>query len=117
MTKYGHVYLIAVVLGVVITCVDLFADKGEISPVVVLLLLLIAGGIVGAIHSHFSLALAVLTAICLPATHLTLHFMGHKTTLQPDTVPSILMVGVVSLCAAALGVRLGAGVRRASAWK
>jgi hypothetical protein len=64
MTRHGRVYLIAVVLGVVITCVDLFADNGEISPAVVLLLLLIAGGAIGAIHSRFSLALAVLTAIC-----------------------------------------------------
>jgi hypothetical protein len=68
MTKTGRVYLVAVVLGAGITCVDLFADEEATSPAVVLLLLLIAGGIVGAIHSHFSLALAVLTLACLRPT-------------------------------------------------
>lgn len=106
------VYLVAIVLGVSITCIDLFADRGEISPAAVLLLLVIAGCVVGAIHSRFSLALAVLTAICLPATHLALHLSGHKTTLQPDTAASILLVGMVSVCAASIGVLIGAAVLR-----
>ncbi len=116
MTKHASLaYLAAIILGLVIACVDLFADRGEIGPAVVLALLLIAGTIVGAIHRKFSLLLAVLTAVSLPAVHLALHLMGRKTTLQPDTVTSILMVGAVSLCAATIGVLIGAVARRTAA--
>ena len=116
MTKHTSLaYLTAIILGLIIVCVDLFAGRGEISPAGVLLLLLIAGAIVGAIHRKFSLLLAVLTAVSLPAVHLALHISGRKTTLQPDTVTSILMVGVVSLCAATIGVLIGAAARRTAA--
>ena len=110
--RTSFAYLVAILLGVFVTGIDLFADRGEISPAAVLLLFLIAGGIVGAMRSRFSLALAGLTAIALPATHLTLHLSGHKTTLQPDTVGSILMVGMVSVCATSVGVLMGAAARR-----
>lgn len=104
-------YPAAIILGLVIAYVDLFADRGEISPAVVLFLLLIAG----AIHRKFSLLLAVLTAVSLPAVHLALHVAGRKTTLQPDTVTSILMIGAVSACAATIGVLIGAAARRTAA--
>ena len=110
--RTAFAYVVAILLGALVTSVDLFADRGEISPAVVLLLFLFAGGIVGAMHSRFSLALAILTAIILPVTHLTLHLLGHKTTLQPDTVGSILMVGVVSACATSAGVLMGVAARR-----
>lgn len=113
MTKHASlICLTAIILGLVVVCVDLFADRGEISPAVVLVLILIAGAIVGAIHGRFSLVLAVLTAVSLPAIHLALHLAGRKTTLQPDTVTSILMVGLVAVCAATIGVLIGAAARR-----
>ena len=116
MTKHASLaYLTAIVLGLIIVCVDLFADRGEISPAVVLALLLSAGAIVGAIHKRFSVLLAVLTAVSLPGIHLALHLAGRKTTLQPDTVTSILMVGVVAVCAATIGVLIGAAARRTAA--
>ncbi len=108
-------YPVAIILGLCIVLVDLFADGGEISPAVVLLLLLIAGAIVGAIHSRLSLWLALLISISLPAVRLILHLLGYKTTLQPDTVASILMVGAVALCVASIGVLIGAVARRAAA--
>lgn len=118
MTKHAALaYLAAIGLGLVITGVDLFADRGEISPGVVLFLLLIAGAIVGAIHRRFSLVLAALTAVSLPAVHLVLHLAGRKTTLQPDTVASILMVGLAAVCAATVGVLIGAAPSYAAARK
>jgi hypothetical protein len=116
MTKHASpAYPAAILLGLAIVGVDLFADGGEISPAVVLALLLTAGAIVGAIHKRFSLLLAVLTAVSLPVVHLALHISGRKTTLQPDTVASILMVGLVAGCAATIGVLIGAAARRTAA--
>src|SRR5271165_7102072 len=115
MTKHASLaYPAAITLGLGIVFVDLFADRGEISPAAVLLVLLVAGAIVGAVHSRFSLWLALLLSISLPGVHLILHLLGYKTTLQPDTVASILMVGVVALCAACIGVLIGASARRAA---
>jgi len=115
MIKHSSlVYLAAVVLGFGIVFVDLFADGGEISPAVVLSLLLVAGAIIGVIHSRFSFWLALLISISLPAVHLILHLRGYKTKLQPDTVASILLVGMVALCTACIGVLIGASARRAA---
>jgi|HubBroStandDraft_6_1064221.scaffolds.fasta_scaffold472758_2 hypothetical protein len=52
----------------------------------------------------------LLIAAWLPVTHLVLHALGRKTTLQPDTVGSILMVGVVVLFATLIGGFVGAAV-------
>ena len=105
--------LIAALLGIAVTCADLFADHGELSPVVILLMLAIAGGLTVAVHTRFSFALLLLTAIWLPGVHLALHAAGRKTTLQPDTAGSILLVGLVGLVAVLVGGLIGAAVLRA----
>jgi hypothetical protein len=110
-------YVIATSLGMGITCIDLFADNGELSPAAILLLFLIAGfliagGFTTALHPRLFFAPLLLTAAWLPAAHLVLHALGRKTTLQPDTVRSILMVGVVGLGATLIGGLVGAAVGR-----
>ena len=113
MQKHSiRAYGIATILGIGITCMDLFADNGELSPAVILLLFLIAGGFTTALYPRLFFTPLLLTAVWLPATHLVLHALGSKTTLQPDTVESILMVGVVGLCATLIGGLVGVAVGR-----
>jgi hypothetical protein len=100
-------------LGIAVTCADLFADHGELSPPVILLLLAIAGGLTVAVRTQFSLTLLLLVAVWLPGTHLALHGAGVKTTLQPDTIPSILLAGVAGLVAVLVGGLIGAAILRA----
>jgi hypothetical protein len=102
--------LSAVVAGIAITCIDLLAAGGEISSAILLILLFLAGGFAVVVHHRFSIFLPVLLAIWLPATHLALHALGHKTTLQPDSYLSILMVGVVALFAAAAVALTGSAI-------
>ncbi len=105
--------LIAAMLGIAITCADLFAAHGELSPPVILLFLAIAGGLTVAVHMRYSVPLLLVVAVWLPATHLALHIAGVKTTLQPDTVSSILLVGLVGLFAVLGGGLIGAAILRA----
>ena len=106
-------YTIAAMLGIAVTCADLFAAGGELSPPVILLLLAIAGALAVAVQTRYSLPLLLLVAIWLPAAHLALHAAGVKTTLQPDTVGSILLVGLVGFVAVLLGGLVGAAILRA----
>ena len=101
---------IAAILGIIITCVDLFADNGEISPAVILFLFLIAGIFITALREQIGLLLLV--AMFLPSTHLILFALGYPTTLQPNTVTSILMVGFVGLGATLIGGFITALLRR-----
>jgi hypothetical protein len=106
------VYAIGAVVGVAVAYIDLFADKGEMSPAGILLLLSIAGAIVTLLHSRFSVALCAWTSMWLPGVHIVLHALGRKSTLQPDTTVSILMVGIVGFCATLLGSLATAAARR-----
>ena len=103
---------IAGMLGIAVACADLFADNGELSPPVILLLFAVAGGLTVAVQTRYSLRLLLLVAIWLPAAHLALHAAGVKTTLQPDTVGSILLVGIVGLAAVLIGGLIGAAILR-----
>ena len=108
-------YLVSAVLGIAITCLDLFGDHGELSPAVPLLLLSLAGAFTIALHPRVFLAPVLLIAGWLPATHAVLHALGHPSTLQPDTTNSILGVGLAALAATFIGGLVGAAVRRSRA--
>ena len=105
--------VIAAMLGIAVTCADLFADHGELSPPVMMIFFAIAGGLTVAVRTQFSLPLLLLVAVWMPGAHLALHAAGVKTTLQPDTVTSILLVGLASFVAVIVGGLIGTAILRA----
>jgi hypothetical protein len=112
MFKPPVVRVVAALLGVAIACIDLFANRGELSPGAILLLLAGAGAVVTVMRGRFSIVLTTSVALWLPAIHLVLHALGRRTTLRPDTTLSILVVGAVACGAAVAGGLVAAALRR-----
>ena len=103
---------IAVALGLAIAAVDNFALEGEVSPAVVVGMLLAAAAIVGALGSRRVWLTALAIWFWIPLAHLVKHVLGMRDTLQPNTYPSIAMLGVFSLIVALVGTACGIFARR-----
>jgi len=103
---------IALVLGVAIAALDNFAFGGEISPIVIFGLLLLATGFIGLIWRARSwLAASVLWA-CIPAAHLIKRLFGLPDTIQPNTYGSIFKLAAVTLVVAVVGTACGVAAGR-----
>jgi hypothetical protein len=95
--------------GVVIATVDNFAFDGEVSPIVIIALLLVVTATAGAIWSRIVSAIAW---VCLPLAHLIKHILGLPDTLHPNTYASILMLAAFTLVVATIGTGCGILLRR-----
>lgn len=101
--------------GVVVSAVDTFAFRGEVSPVVVVALLLAATAAAGAVWGWQGWAAAVMTGAAVPLTHVVKHAAGLPDTLQPNTWASIGTLAVFTLAVSAAGLCGGALLRMAGA--
>jgi len=98
--------------GVVIATVDNFAFDGEVSPIVIVALLLVVTATVGAIWSWRGWIVSAIAWVCLPLAHLIKHILGLPDTLHPNTYASILMLAAFTLVVATIGTGCGILLRR-----
>jgi hypothetical protein len=99
--------LVGLIAGAVIVFIDNFAFQGEVSPIVIVILLLAATFAAGAAWKWHGWIAAVATWLCVPLVHLVKHLLGLPDTLQPNTYPSILMLAAFTLVISALGLFCG----------
>ena len=102
-----------VAAGAAIAAVDNFGSRGEVSPIVVVLLLLAATAAFGFFWGLRGWAAAATAWLCVPSSHLLKHVLGLPDTLHPNTYVSILMLAAFSLVVSAAGIASGALLRRA----
>ncbi len=103
---------IGVIVGAGIAAVDNFAFGGEVSPIVIVGMLLVFGAAAGTI---WGLRAAVATAIVwvwLPLAHVLKHMMRLPDTIHPNTYASIVKLGVFTFAVTAIGLGLGLAFRR-----
>ena len=96
------------VAGAVIADTDNFLFEGEVSPIVIVAMLLgftIAAGWSWGWRGGLPSALAW---VCLPLAHLIKYLVGLPDTLQPNTFASILLLAAFTLVVALIGT--GAGI-------
>lgn len=97
--------------GAAIACVDNLAFKGEVSPIIIVAMLLAATAAAGAVWSGRGWATAAATWACVPLAHLVKHVLGLPDTLHPNTYMSILYLAgftlVVAIAGTACGVLVG----------
>jgi hypothetical protein len=98
--------------GAVIAAVDNLAFAGEVSPIVIVALLLAAAGIAGAFWGRRSWVAALVMAACVPSAHLIKHLLGLPDTLHPNTFASIFKLAGFSLSVAAVGTACGIVLRQ-----
>jgi hypothetical protein len=100
--------------GTIIAGADNFLFEGEVSPIVILAMLLAATITAGWLWGWRGGIPSALAWICLPLAHLVKHLMGLPDTLQPNTIASILMLAVVTAMVALIGTGGGVLLRRAT---
>lgn len=98
--------------GIAIACVDNFAFGGEISPIVIVALLIASTATFGDIWGRGGWISALAAWICVPLAHLAKHVFGLPDTLQPNTYTSILMLAGFTFVVATLGTGVGMLIHR-----
>ncbi len=98
--------------GAAIAYVDNFAFEGEVSPIVIVAMLLVATAIAGAIWGKRGWVAAAAAWACVPLAHLIKHVLGLPDTLQPNTYKSILLLAAFTLVVATIGAGCGVLIRK-----
>ena len=99
--------LFGVAAGVAIALVDNVWSGGEVSPIVIVALLLLATLAAGAIWGVDGWVSALVTWACVPLAHVVKHLAGVPDTLHPNTYVSILLLALFCLVVGAVGFGLG----------
>lgn len=99
--------LFGLAAGAAIAFVDNFAFGGEITPQVIVILLLAASGFAGWKWGRRAWLAAGLAWLCLPMSHLIKHVFGWADTIYPNTYDSILKLAAFSFVVSLLGMGLG----------
>ncbi len=102
----------AVIAGLTIAAVDNFAYGGEVSPIVIVGMLLIATGTAGYLWGMRGVPAAAIIWICVPAAHLVNLTFGLPDSLHPHTYGSAMKLAAFTAIVAALGATCGAAVGR-----
>lgn len=99
--------------GIVIAAVDNFAFEGEVSPIVIVLLLIAATGIFGAVWGWRGWMAAGSTWFIIPFVHAVKYLFGLPDTIQPNTAGSIMMLAGFTFVIAGIGLAIGAALHKA----
>ena len=76
--------------GIAVAWVDNFAFEGEVSPIVIVVMLLAATATMTAVWGRHRWAAAAAAWLSVPLAHLIKHVLGLPDTLHPNTYTSIL---------------------------
>ncbi len=106
--------LVGLIAGAVIVFIDNFAFQGEVSPIVIVIMLLVSTITVGAIWKWHAWITAITLWICVPMAHVVKHLLGLPDTLHPNTYTSILMLAVFTFVVSAIGFLFGTLINRIS---
>lgn len=98
--------------GIIIVLVDNFAVDGEISPVVIVILLLVVSASAGIIWDTAGWITAAITWVFLPSAHLIRLFFSLPDILHPAANGSILKLAIFSMIITAAGTVTGILIRR-----
>jgi len=98
--------------GAAIVYVDNYAFEGEVSPIIIVAMLLAATATAGATWGGRGWVAAIAVWACVPMAHLANHVLGLADTLHPNTYASILLLAAFTLVVATVGTVCGVLVRR-----
>ena len=98
--------------GIVIACVDNFAFDGEVSPIIIVAMLIASTATFSGIWGHRGWTAALAAWTCVPLAHLMKHVLGLPDTLHPNTYTSILMLAVFTFVVTAIGTGIGMLIKK-----
>jgi len=103
---------VGLVAGAAIVYVDNFAFEGEVSPIIIVAMLLATTATAAAIWGRRGWVAGTVAYACVPLAHVVKHVLGLPDTLHPNTYRSIVYLAAFSLVVAATGTGCGLLVRR-----
>ena len=109
--------VVGLAAGLGVAAVDNFAFAGEVSPIVIVGMLLIVAGAFGTVWGSRAAIAAIVVWTCLPIAHVVKRVFGLPDTLHPNTYASILKLAIFSLVVTAVGFGLGLVLHRLIARK
>lgn len=101
-----------VLCAAAIVYVDNVAFGGEVSPIVVVAMLLASAAAGAYVWEARGWTVATITWLSVPGAHLAKHLLGMPDTLQPNTYLSILYLALFTLAVSSAGVAIGAAIGR-----
>ena len=112
-TQNGVAILVGIGLtvGAGIAAVDNFASGGEVSPIVIVGMLLVFGVVTGMIWGVQAAVAAAIVWAFLPMAHVLKHMMGLPDTIHPNTYPSILKLGAFTFVITTISLGIGLAFR------
>ncbi len=97
--------------GIAIVYIDNYAFGGEVSPIIIVIMLLAATITAGVTWGRNGATSAIATWVCIPSAHFVKHIFGMPDTLHPNTYLSILYLAVFTLAVAISGTVGGVLIR------
>ncbi len=98
--------------GAAIVYVDNWSLEGEVSPIIIVALILAATVMAGAMWRRSGWRSAAVTWACVPLAHVVKHVLDLPDTLHPNTYTSILYLAAFTLVVAMGGTACGMLIRR-----
>ena len=92
--------------------VDNVAFEGEVSPIVIVAMLLAATLTFGAFWGRLGWVAASVAWACISLAHVVKHVLAIPDTLHPNTYGSILKLAAFTLLVAAIGMGCGVLLRK-----
>jgi hypothetical protein len=102
---------IGVIVGAGIAAVDNFAFGGEVSPIVIVGMLLVFAAAVGMIWGGRAAVAAAMAWVWVPMAHVLKHLMRLPDTIHPNNYASLLKLGAFTFVVTAIGLGFGLGFR------
>ncbi len=104
--------LAGLIIGAIIAYVDNFSFQGEVSPIVIVVMLLVATITIGVSWERRGLLTSALLWLWLPMTHIVKKVLGLPDTLHPNTYASILMFTVFTFTISGIGFITGIAINK-----
>jgi hypothetical protein len=101
-----------IVAGAVLAAVDNILFEGEVSPILIVGLLLVTTVTAGALWGWRGWVAAVAAWVWVPTAHVVKRVLNLPDTLHPNTYASILMLTVFTFGVATIGTVSGLIIRR-----
>jgi hypothetical protein len=98
--------------GATLAAVDNLAFGGEVSPILIVAMLLVCTAAIGVLWGRRGLVAGTVAWAWLPAAHLVKKVFQLPDTLHPKTYGSILKLAAFSLVITAIGFGLGLLLRQ-----
>jgi len=105
---------IGLVAGLVMVYVDDFAFNGEVSPLVIVAMLVVIASTAAGIWGRHGRIAACGAWMLVPLAHRISHILSLPDTSHPNTYASILMLAAFTLAITALGTGVGMLIHRGS---